>query len=265
MHDLVLGGGGYLATFSLLDGALRKLTFHGRPMVETFPAGERAPMSANLHLAPWPNRVRPFSYAGIDVIPPIDIHGIAQLCRWEPLNDGIRTTFGPEQGWPWRMEIVCTVAFGSGVRLSITARNLSDTTAPYAYGMHPYVTAGGAPLDECTISAPMFGEFDLAGRTFDDCFAWKDSNRIVRLTNSAGEGVEIRTSSDLKYLQLFTADPVFSDPYPFSAHSSGRALAMEPMTARAYAMNTGEDIVHLEPGAEYQSVIYFRWITPNLR
>lgn len=105
----------------------------------------------------------------------------------------------------------------------------------------------------------MLHDAPLAGRTFDDCFSWDSVDRTVRLIAPDGRAVELSADKQFRFLQLFTADHQFSDPYPYSASGTGRALAVEPMTAPAYALNTGEALTWLQPSEEVEYTLVIRW------
>lgn len=243
VHSVEIGGAGYRATFSTSGAALQSLAYEGKPLVETFPAHDISPMSAGIHMAPWPNRVR----LGDDWDLPITIHGMARFATFRIASSSetavtLTTELGPELGWPWPLALDITYRIDAGLIIEINARNLAAEPAPFAYGMHPYLTVGGAPLDDCLIDgAP------LAGTTLDSHYKWTGSST---LTAPGGASVCITGSQHFSYLQLFTADPDFSDPYPYTKDPRGRALAVEPMTAPPFALNSGEGLRWLQPNEE---------------
>jgi aldose 1-epimerase len=74
------------------------------------------------------------------------------------------------------------------------------------------------------------------------------------LTAPDGSRLEIWQDDDWRYLQIFTT-PVFP-----RAGGPGTAVAIEPMTAPPDALNSGDDLVWLEPGESYEGRWGFRYV-----
>ena len=68
--------------------------------------------------------------------------------------------------------------------------------------------------------------------------------RAARLVNGDGHGVDMWVSPQIKWFQVFTADPSWGYPYP----RRGRALAVEPMTVPPDGFNSGTDVAEIAPG-----------------
>lgn len=139
----------------------------------------------------------------------------------------------------------------------MTAVNLADEPAPCALGVHTYLDAQGAPLDECTLHHTIaerqpLNEYNIpAGARepwprspirmrdmwLDDAGfdPVADQPRIARLVNASGAGVELAATANLPWTQIFT--------------SPERHVAVEPMTAPPNALATGEGLTVLDPGA----------------
>lgn len=173
-----LCAGDYRASIDLHGGGLRGLWHSSRPLVQTYPEGVPAPLSAGQVLAPWPNRTSDgvFAVDGTVYSLPINeparnnaIHGVCNTVEWEvvgrevaskrkePCKDQqcvqLRAHVGPAQGWPWRLEVSAMWALRADTGLSVewTPRNLADQRQPFGLGWHPYLSALGAPLDECAL------------------------------------------------------------------------------------------------------------------
>ena len=167
--------------------------------------------------------------------------------------------------------------------------------APVAYGFHSYLSALGAPIDECTLdmfirsqlpldldrklpsgdvidvtAGASVRRIELRDQLLDDCFGREavssrepTSNvspekasvdlsardvapdiRAARLVNGDGHGVDMWVSPQIKWFQVFTADPSWGYPYP----RRRRALAVEPMTAPPDGFNSGTDVAEIAPG-----------------
>lgn len=257
-------------------------------------AGESgpAPLSANVVLAPWPNRTRDgeFMVAGRRHSLPVNepdrdnaIHGFVDDAVWTVTSSGDDTVTlsidpGAYPGWPWplHMEVTYLVA-ADGLSAEFLLRNDSPERIPAACGFHLYPSALGAPVDECTLTAPEHGvlplddrnlpsgpeiadredagenaalpdpETPMAGRLLDHCLHVPGTGPVVfTLRDTGGRGVLLETSPELRWFQVFTPDEAWGMPYP--GQPAGRAVAVEPMTAPPDALNSGTDLTWLEPG-----------------
>lgn len=320
-----LSAGDYLASIDLQGGGLRGLWHRARPLVQTYPVGAPAPLSAGQVLAPWPNRTSDgvFAVDGNVYALPINeparnnaIHGVCNTVEWEVVEAGaasvskeageaendreakeargskqiseaaqqvhVRAQVGPEQGWPWRLEMSATwsLRVDTGLRVEWSARNLGERRQPFGLGWHPYLSALGAPLDECELQLQpvntcvpldpqkmvpcgvdvpadetwdLAGGIPMAGVQMDHCFGvWPHSEApvaparsgsAVTLLNERGEGVRMRAGGEFGWYQVYVADPVNGEGYP----EVGRAVAVEPMTCPADALRSGRGVVWLEP------------------
>lgn len=278
--EITLCRGAVRATVSASGAAVRELTVDSRPLLRTFAQGTHPPQAANVVLAPWPNRVADATYVfggtrrELAVTEPSlghALHGFTLKRLFEihapqtenapetaPDEVTLRTVLGPEPGWPWPIELSVHYALtDSGLEASMTAVNLADEPAPCALGVHTYLDAQGAPLDECTLHHTIaerqpLNEYNIpAGARepwphspiqmrdmwlddagFDPA---ADRPRIARLVNASGTGVELAATANLPWTQIFT--------------SPERHVAVEPMTAPPNALATGEGLTVLEPGA----------------
>jgi aldose 1-epimerase len=138
--------------------------------------------------------------------------------------------------------------------------------------MHPYLTAGTALVDDAVLTMPasavvpigtdhlplpvaeVSGGLDfrapraLGGTQLDHCFTGlargADGRARVRLTGT-GRGVQLWVDQAWPYLMVFTGDTL-------GESRRRRGLAVEPMTCPPGALATGQDLVHLEPGQEWE-------------
>lgn len=268
--DVALARGGVCAVISTSSAAVRELTVDGHPLLRSFAQGTHPPQAANIILAPWPNRVadaaftfrgRRHELAATEPARGHAIHGftvrrIFDIVEHSPDAAVLRTVLGPEPGWPWPIELTVRYALtDSGLEAAMTAVNLADEPAPCALGVHAYLDAQGAPLDECTLHHTIaerqpvnerlipagarepwpHGPIPMQSTVLDDA-GYDPLHRphLARLVDASGTGVELEATSSLPWTQLFT--------------SPQRHLAVEPMTAPPNALNTGEDLTVLAPG-----------------
>ena len=317
-HPVVhLSHGPYAAEIATYGGGVRSFTYRGLPLMEGYRDGEYPPLSANVVLAPWPNRIRDghFHFHGQPYQRSITepdrnnaIHGFVSDAVWDVVSQSddpaavtVATTIEPQQGWPWTLQVTSTYELSDqGLTCTCEITYPVDTpgadAAPVAYGFHSYLSALGAPIDECTLdmfirnqlpldpdrklpsgdvidvtAGASVRRIELRDQLLDDCFgreavlgremvansaspdrATADLSpsdvahyvRAARLVNGDGHGVDMWVSPQIKWFQVFTADPSWGYPYP----RRGRALAVEPMTVPPDGFNSGTDVAEIAPG-----------------
>lgn len=317
-HPVVhLSHGPYAAEIATYGGGVRSFTYRGLPLMEGYRDGEYPPLSANVVLAPWPNRIRDgrFHFHGqpyqLSITEPDRnnaIHGFVSDAVWDVVSQSdasagvtVATTIEPQQGWPWTLQVTSNYELSDqGLTCACEITHPVDASgagaAPVAYGFHSYLSALGAPVDECTLdmfirsqlpldpdrklptgdiidatAGSSVHRIELLDRLLDDCFgreavssremvansaspdkASADTSpsdvapdiRAARLVNGDGRGVDMWVSPQIKWFQVFTADPSWGYPYP----RRGRALAVEPMTVPPDGFNSGTDVAEIAPG-----------------
>lgn len=279
--------GDYTATIASIGASLRTLAHAGRDLIVPFEAEELRPRYRGATLAPWPNRVIDgrYTFEGTEYQLPLTepergnaLHGLASWIEFVPVaqSDDSLTLAGviePQAGYPWRVLLsVENTVSDAGLATTVTATNISDSSAPYGTGPHPYLVAGPGRVDEWTLELPAAtvlevtadrllptGTTDVASAGFDwqqprpigDTFidhAFCDLTRdesgtaTVRLTTADGSGVAMTWGTELHWVQVHTADR------PIAAESR-LGLAVEPMTCPPDAFNSATDLIVLEPNA----------------
>jgi aldose 1-epimerase len=182
----------------------------------------------------------------------------------------------PSPGYPFFVDTTVHYQLGSdGLRVTTTSRNVGAAACPYAVGFHPWLSSGGATLDECTVSLDAthrfvtddrllpVGEEAVAGTPYDfreqrllgslvldDAFTGvlrsaddADGRAWVRLGAPDGRTAAIWMDASCDYWQLCTGDML-------PVRQARRGLAAEPMTAAPNAFVTGRGLRRLEPGAD---------------
>ena len=296
-----LRAGQYCARILPFGGGLWSLTFADKPLVVTPPVPPEGlsqvspvPFAAGSLLAPWPNRVDGvnFTFQGethqLEINEPDRrnaIHGFVRERSWEldpetsdnPAAVSLTLEMEPQPGWPWRLKYVMnwSVDATQGLRGELRVSNLSDTPCPFGFGWHPYLSAGGASLDECTLRISVGNNLvldstrnlptglehpadtvldqarpvALRGLWLDHAFrAQPEPDGYVRaaLCRVDGSGTELSAGPWCRWLQIYTADPARQQAFP--GVDDGRALAVEPMTCPPNALSRNQDVLVLEPG-----------------
>ena len=283
-HVLELGG--QRAVVTAVGASLREYTVDGRDVVLPFDQAAIAPAFSGAVLAPWPNRLRDgvYSYDGSTFEVPLTehlrhtaLHGLVASTTFDTTDtDATSVTLEhvivPTHGYPWPVRVRLTYALtGSGLHVTAEGTNLGVTTAPYGIGFHPWLSPGDGRVDDCTLQVDAArhvtvddrllptgterasGDFDLRssrplrGLDLDD--AWIDVVRDadglswIRLGRPDGRTVAMWADGATQAWQVCTGDTV--------ALIARRGVAAEPMTCIADAFRTGNDLVHLAPGAAH--------------
>ncbi|WP_310963321.1 aldose 1-epimerase family protein [Nocardioides terrisoli] len=273
-----IGHGRYTATVLEAGGGLSSLRYDGSDLLDV--PGEPVSGGRGQLLLPWPNRIRDgrYTFAGTERQLAISepafgnaSHGLARWCAWTPVESaedtievGMRLV--AQSGYPWTLDLRARYALADdGLTVRLGATNRSDSPAPFAAGMHPYLRVG-VVVDEAVLTVaadrhlrvderhlpttleptPAERDFSMGRRIgaveLDD--AWTDLHRDERgWAQVRVEGayvVRLDLGPQWRWVQVFTGDTL----------SEGRrqALAVEPMTAPADAFNSGTDLLVLAPG-----------------
>jgi aldose 1-epimerase len=283
-HVLELGG--QRAVVTAVGASLREYTVDGRDVVLPFDETAIAPAFSGAVLAPWPNRLRDgvYSYDGSAFEVPLTehlrhtaLHGLVASTAFDTTDaDATSVTLEhvivPTHGYPWPVRVRLTYALTeSGLHVTAEGTNLGVSAAPYGIGFHPWLSPGDAQVDDCTLQVDAArhvtvddrllptgterasGDFDLRsarplrGLDLDD--AWIDVVRDadglswIRLGCPDGRTVALWADGATRAWQVCTGDTV--------AQIARRGVAAEPMTCIADAFRTGNDLVHLAPGASH--------------
>jgi aldose 1-epimerase len=281
--------GHYQATVTELGAGLRELSFRGQPVIAGYKADELPPAGAGQLLTPWPNRIDGGRYvfggsehylALTEPARGTAIHGLTRWAAWtadrhEASTVLLRSTPHGQQGYPFCLEIEAEYRLdpGTGLRVTITARNRGSQAAPYGTGSHPYLAVAAPSVDGCELSLPAgfwlpmddrgipsgppetvegtpydFRQPRTIGSTQLDHaltgLSRDDEDRAwahLAADGGAGPRVDLWAGPGYQWLQVFTGDPLGPD-------RRRKAVAIEPMTCPPNAFVTGDDLLVLEPG-----------------
>ena len=214
------------------------------------------------------------------------LHGLGGWLDYEAIDKGpshvtLSAAIVPQTGYPWRIVIETTFALDAdGLTQTVKATNESPDAAPWGTGPHPYLVAGDGHVDDWILDLPAaevlavtpdrlspiglrpvdadeparfdFREPRAIGAVEID-HAYTALNRdaggsaIVRVTDSAGAGVQMAWDAACPWVQIHTSDKGVGKP----GHRTG--LAVEPMTCAPDAFNADRydydaGLIVLEPG-----------------
>ncbi len=296
--------GDYEATVCEQGAILRVLRWQGTDLIAPFDPDKPVPCCNGYMLVPYPNRIEGgrYTFEGRTYQFPIDepdrdtsLHGTGYRSFWvceSKSDDSVTLVWrnaADAVSYPFKVRArVRYTLTDDGLELSMTGINDGTVDAPWAFGIHPWLSNGknlygNDPILEqnakCSLRlgarthvtvdgnlVPNGTEsventrFDLRHTTvlgdlvFDD--AWTDVDRdedgysSATFTRPDGVSLTLRADRTFNAWQVCTGTG-----FPAESHPSG--VAVEPMTAYANAFRTGKDLVTLRPGQEYTSVIRF--------
>ena len=301
-NQFSIHSGDWDAVITELGASLRVLRWQGTDIVVPFDPNKLIPCCNGWILAPYPNRVTKgqYTFDGVTYQMPINepergcsLHGYSHQYFWEleELQESQVTLSwrSPDlEGYPFDVTVTVTYALDDeGLHETITAHNNDSVPAPWALGIHPWLSNGrkahgdAIQLDNdlCTLQLscdthvtvddqllptgeePVDGTtYDLRQATvlkdhpFDD--AWTDVARASDGSTSAvftrPDGVQVTLTGDstINAWQACTGTG-----FPEAIHQPG--VAVEPMTGYADAFRSGKHLVTLEPGADYTTRLGF--------
>lgn len=277
-NQITLQRGNVTAQIAQVGAALRALRIGGVDVVPPYPADQPAPSCSGVVLAPWPNRVRDGEWnddgsARALAISEPDlhnaIHGLLQFTAYEvssaEAHATLRATVVPQPGYPYLIETAVTYTLtADGVEVTHTLTNHSATAAPVALGTHPFVTIGDVDPHDLVLRIPAMTAFETDERMlpvgtrpadaalregvrlgdivldtgFTDLDRAQDGRVRHSLTAPDGRCVTLWQGEGFDYVQVFT-----TPTYP----GQSLAVAIEPMTAPADALNSGLGMRRLAP------------------
>ncbi|WP_370617147.1 galactose mutarotase [Mumia sp. Pv 4-285] len=272
-----LASGAWTATVDPYGAGLTTLRHDGRDVVEPREPGDGGfPFYRGAVLAPWPNRLedgayvfegRPHQVAINEPEGSTALHGLVVELTWttvEQQADSVRLAVDVPRsdGYPYAVRLEVAYALSAdGLASELVATNVGAETAPYASGMHPYLTLDDGESTSIELVAARYVEsspdrklpvalHDVDGSAYDfraprpldgaeldtpytDLV--RDADGVV--TVHVGRTL-LRGTAGVRWIQVYT--PV------------GRgSLAVEPCSSPANAFRTGQDLVVLQPGEQH--------------
>jgi aldose 1-epimerase len=274
------------ATVVEVGGGIREYAVGDRPVLDPYAIDAMCDGGRGAPLIPWPNRLADgrYRFDGVDYQLPLSepekgnaIHGLLRWRSWQALDRSadrvvVGTTLRPRAGYPFALDVRIEYALGvGGLSVTTTAENAGPRPCPYGFGQHPYLSAGGGLLDDCTIELDAqtriltddkrqlpVGTEPVEGTPFDFRSAVRVGDRQVdtpftdlgrdgdgrawaRLAAPDGSRVELWADAAHPIIQLYTGDTL-------APERRRRGLAAEPMTCPPNALRTGDQIIRLDPG-----------------
>lgn len=276
--DIHLRFENWSARISPVGASIRDLSFEQHKIIEgSWPDADK--WFAGSTLAPWVNRLADGTWtdqAGAKHEAPINDeknhcanHGLVfnRAFRVENLSESAvelaATCFDPI-AYPYEVVIRVSFALGpNGLSVSMQVENLGTEPAPVAYGSHPYLVVdqdsrlvvqaetqilvdehmipiGTSPLEARVYAIEPAQRADFTDTCFTDLTAVGGFVTTKLTRPSMHRTIELSQTPDFAFIQVFTLQA------GFAGHPG--LLALEPQTAAANVLNTGENLITLQPG-----------------
>lgn len=244
-----------------------------------------APFFCGKILAPWPNRVRDGRWAHDDqmlqlaITDPVHrsaLHGLLSHTAYQVVmrtesSITLRAPVTAQPGYPFALDTVVHYRLSAqGLEATQRIYNVGTACAPVGFGAHPFLAIGGVPTETLTLTingryhvdvddrllpvgvTPVEGsQWDLrAGRAvadlaLDDCWAVApepDGSSTHTLRAPDGRSVSLHADAQFGFVHAFVTREFPSPTGPITA------VAVEPVSAPADALNNGVGLQWLEPG-----------------
>jgi aldose 1-epimerase len=279
LHEI--SAGEYTAWVSDVGAGLAGLWWGDRPVTTSWPAGVLPPMSSGAVLIPWPNRLRDgeYEHGGQHYQLPLSepaqhnaSHGLVRWVRFELADSTAESlTFThhlvPQTGYPFELliRISYVLAAETGLSVHTAVTNQGDRPAPLGVGFHPYLDLDGHELDHVELDVPASSMYlvdsrqipietvPVAGTPYqlsparalgtlrlDHGFTGLHGQRAVIRFGS--HTTQLWWGAEFGYLQVFT---------PPLERFKRTAIAIEPMSCAANALQSGDGLTVLEPAASW--------------
>ena len=289
METITVAGFGYKAEICLRGGGLQGLWLNGHAVTTTYSDFDNRIGAEGDILAPFPGRINKGQYRfdGHDYQLAINersgehaIHGFVRTLMWDVIaQSAAEVTVGvvtsPVSGYPFSIELqLCYAISAMGLRVKATAKNLSDTDAPFGIGFHSYFVTGDDYVDTCTLSVPFDRVLEfvaliptgeildvseagvdyrnprvIGAQVIDNCFVTPQGETPTVVLSGATLDVNVwMDATAYPNCVLFTGDTLVDG-------RKRRALAIEPMSCTSDGFNHEEwGLTRLSPGATWGGV-----------
>jgi aldose 1-epimerase len=277
--------GDHEATIVEVGAGLQRYAAGGVDVTCSYGDDVLPPKCCGTTLVPWPNRIREGRYTfdgaaqQLALTEPAAgnaIHGLGRWARWVKVRHTedqvtLRLDVVPQNGYPFQVRVETTYALHAeqGLMVTIGARNVGTTRAPFGAGSHPYVSTRGHALADTRLQIPARErlvvddkQVPVGARTvtktdhdlrrakrlralrFDDGFtglSTTDGRGYAEVRTKSG-GARVWFDETYRFLQVFTLDAL-------TPNQPG--IAIEPMTCAPDAFNSGRGLIVLEPGGAW--------------
>lgn len=279
--------GDHEAVVTQVGAGLRECTLDGRPVLDGYAEGERAPDGRGQVLAPFPNRIADgrYTFGGRTCQVAMDepergnaIHGMVRWLDWTEVSFTehdvvLACVLRPQPGYAWELSLQVGYHLSAdGLTVASSATNTGTEAAPFGMGFHPYLGLGAdvaglellvpagthspvpADRDERPVPVDVTGTpLDFrSGRAVGDTVLDTVFGDLIR--GADGRAVVALTDpASASGVRLWVDESfpyvmVYSADGVLPAERQRQSLAVEPMTCPPHAFRSGADLVTLAPG-----------------
>ncbi len=269
-----------------VGGGIRAYDVGGVEVLEPYAVDQMCDGARGAPLVPWPNRLGAGRYRfdetdyQVALTEPEKNNAIHGFLRWRPWSClehrgnhvVMATTLFPLQGYPFTLDVRVSYRLDqNGLSVTTTATNVGNQPAPYACGQHPYLAPGVGTVDDCTlqlradtriVTDPQrqlpTGREDVGGTPFDfragkrigqlaiddaftDLSRDEQGRAWVHLKDAEGRATSLWVDEAYPVIEIYTGDTLTPD-------RRRRGLGTEPMTGPPNALQSGDQVIRLEPG-----------------
>jgi aldose 1-epimerase len=262
MESITIAGYAYKAEICLRGGGLQGLSLNGHAVTTAYSDFDNRIGAEGDILAPFPGRINKgqYHFDGHDYQLAINersgehaIHGFVRTLQWDVIaHSASEVTVGvvtsPVSGYPFSIGLQLHYALSaSGLRVTATAKNLSDTDAPFGIGYHSYaLIPTGEILDVSDAGVDYRSPRVIGAQVIDNCFVTPQGETPTVVLSGATLDVNVwMDATAYPNCVLFTGDTLVDG-------RKRRALAIEPMSCTSDGFNHEEwGLTRLSPGATW--------------
>lgn len=190
-------------------------------------------------------------------------HGFARDLPWQVIDrqtqSGVQLTLQLDSNeqtravYPFEFRLIFTYRLqGNSLEIRQQVLNQSDRPMPFSMGLHPYFAVADKTQLEFEIPATQFqDQITKEMHTFSGEFDWNRDEIDIAFRPISQHRAQARDRHRQLQLNL-----EFDETYSTLVFWTVRGkdyYCLEPWTAPRNALNSGEDLILLEPGAEHDS------------
>jgi galactose mutarotase-like enzyme len=205
------------------------------------------------------------AYTYQDRVYTLNQHGFARDLPWEVTEEVTQDLAGltlvlnsndrTRAVYPFDFKLAFTYQIqGDTLDIAQTYTNLSDTAMPFSTGLHPYFqTTDKTKLQFEIPSSEYQDQRSQAIREFDGNFDFESDEIDVIFRQLSGNSATVTDNSRQLRLTL-SYDRAYST-LVFWTVKGKDYYCLEPWTGPRNALNSGDRLLHIEPGASWQAAV----------
>ncbi|MBW4617772.1 MAG: aldose epimerase [Cyanosarcina radialis HA8281-LM2] len=192
-------------------------------------------------------------------------HGFARDLPWEVTEEVTQDLAGltlvlntndrTREVYPFDFKLAFTYQIqGDTLNIEQTYTNLSDTAMPFSTGLHPYFqTTDKTKLQFEIPSSEYQDQRSQAVHQFDGSFDFESDEIDVIFRQLSGNSATVTDIS--RHLRLTLSYDRTYSTLVFWTVKGKDYYCLEPWTAARNALNSGDRLLYIEPGASWQAVV----------